>query len=330
MKSVPENAIVINLISGGTSSLLCLPSDGIPIEDLSRMFELLNHSGATIHDINTVRKHCSKIKGGQLLRYLKSNITLLDLVISDVPNDELSIVGSGPTVSDASTYQDAYQILLEYKLWNNMPKSICAHIEKGMRSIAEETVKPKKDPIKVHQSEIISSARVLAQQIKNLATKEKFNVILAEEPFNNDVEMVAENIADIVLSDLGNKNDKSSLYIFWGESTVQVTGKGKGGRNQELALRGAYMIMGQENITWLSAGTDGIDGPTDAAGAVVNGRTIENAQEIDLNPEYYLSNNDSYHFHQQMNTLLKPGPTGNNLMDVVLVFRETEKTEKSK
>lgn len=323
MRSVPDNAIVISLISGGTSSLLCQPADEISIGDLSRTFKLLNHSGATIYEINTVRKHCSKIKGGQLLRYLRSNITLRDLIISDVPNDQLSIIGSGPTVADESTYQDAYHILSEYGLWEGVSKSIRTHIRKGMQGKAEETIKPGNDPISDHQSEVIGSARLLGQQIKDIAMSKGVDVFLADKPFNDDVEIVANTITDKVLRDLDHdKSKKVLLYIFWGESTVQVTGDGKGGCNQELALWAARKIAGYENITWLSAGTDGIDGPTDAAGAIVDGKTLDEAKDKGLDAGEYLINNDSYHFHQQMDTHLKTGPTGNNLMDVVLVSRE--------
>ena len=323
MKDIPSNAIFITLISGGTSSLLTLPAEGISVDDLASLFKLLNNSGAPIHDINTIRKHCSKVKGGQLLRYLHPEVTLVDLVISDVPDDELSMVGSGPTIPDWSSYQDAYHLLLEYDLWQTIPKSIRTHIEKGIRGEVEETVKPEESPIKTQQSEIISSARKLAEKIGELASQQAKKVTVADEPFNKDVEDVASSIADIVLSSADKEKSgigQPGLFIFWGESTVQVTGDGKGGRNQELALRGACKIADHSNITWLSAGTDGIDGPTDAAGAIVDGSTIAKAKEKNLDPNSYLSDNDSYHFHEQMDTLFKTGPTGNNLMDVVMVL----------
>jgi glycerate-2-kinase len=329
MKDVPPGAIVITLISGGTSSLLSLPAEGILNDDLSELYTMLNNSGATIHDINIVRKHCSKIKGGQLLRCLNPEVTLIDLVISDVPGDELSIIGSGPTTSDWSTYQDAYHVLLEYDLWKQTPASVRTHIEKGIRGEVAETVTPKEALIEKHQSEIISSAPKLAEKIKDLALQKGVQVECADKPFNKDVEEVAGAIADKVISTA--KKDKSEsnqpvLFIFWGESTVEVTGGGKGGRNQELALRGALKIAGYENITWLCGGTDGLDGPTDAAGAIVNGKTVVKARENNINLESHLSENDSYHFHEQMDTLLKTGPTGNNLMDIVMVLINDRKT----
>ncbi|PAU93151.1 glycerate kinase [Aliifodinibius salipaludis] len=323
MESIPSHAITITLISGGTSSLLSFPAEGVSVDDLAGLYKLLNNSGATIHDINTVRKHCSKVKGGQLLRYLDPNITLIDLVISDVPDDELSIVGSGPTIPDWSSFQDAYHVLLEYDLWEAAPESVRTHIEKGIRGEVVETVTPEEAPIKKHQSEIISSASKLADKIADLASQKGWKVTVADEPFNEDVEEVARSVVDKILPAADQDNPQRAepaLFIFWGESTVQVTGDGKGGRNQELALRGALKIAGYENITWLSAGTDGIDGPTDAAGAIVDGTTIAKARAKNIDPQSYLSDNDSHHFHEQMDTLLKTGPTGNNLMDVVMIL----------
>jgi glycerate-2-kinase len=328
LKAIPENALVLTLISGGTSSLMCQPPQGISIDDLNKTFELLNNSGANIQDINTVRKHCSQIKGGQLPRYLNPNITLIDLAVSDVPNNDLSIIGSGPTAPDLSTFQDAYHILLEFDLWDELPPKVREHIEMGIDGQVPETLKPNEDPLAEHYSYIIGSAQKLAQTIAQLAIDRGCDCRVADNAFNDDVEKVAASIAGEVLP-VAPKNAQTggtdpSLFIFYGESTVDVGGNGKGGRNQELALRGALKIAGYENITWLSAGTDGVDGPTDAAGAMVDGSTIAKARELGLNPEEYLRNNDSYHFHEKVGTLFKPGPTGNNLMDVVLVLVDSD------
>jgi len=322
IQSVPEGALVITLISGGTSSLLCRPAEGISIGELSATFELLNNSGAKIHEMNTVRKHCSRIKGGQLLSWLNPETSLVDLVISDVPGDDISLVGSGPTTCDRSTFQDTYHILLEHELWNSIPASVQMHIEKGIDGEVPETVKPGEDPVADHHSLIISSAARLAQGIAERAKDQQLEVTVTGEPYNADVAEVAGQISRRVLRKAEADNNAPQLFIFYGESTVKVTGDGKGGRNQELALRGALKIAGYENITWLSAGTDGIDGPTDAAGAIVDGITIEEAQSQGIDPQTYLKNNDSYNFHRRMGTLLKTGPTGNNLMDVILVLVE--------
>ncbi|MGM0547083.1 MAG: glycerate kinase type-2 family protein [Bacteroidota bacterium] len=324
MEGIPEKATLLNLISGGTSSLLSMPAAGISISALSRTFDLLNKSGAAIHQINTVRKHCSQIKGGQLLRHVFSDITIINLAISDVPNDDLSIIGSGPTVSDNSTFGDARYILKQFKLWQSIPGEVRKHIQKGVCGEIPETVKPDEQIAQNIYSKVISSASKLASTIADLAKNKGFEVVIADQPFNDDVKVVASEIAEVALAVEAEKSEGSSpeLLIYWGESTVKVIGEGKGGRNQELALRGAQKIAGHGNIIWLSAGTDGVDGPTDAAGALVDGDTIRKAKVKNINPETYLAKNDSYHFHQQLGTLFKTGATGNNVMDVVLVMVE--------
>lgn len=322
LNGVPEEALLLCFISGGTSSLMCLPPNAIPIADLHDTFDLLNNSGAAIHEINTVRKHCSQIKGGQILQYLSPGVTQIDLVISDIPDNDLSMIGSGPTAPDATTFKDAYHILLKHGLWEKVPVKVRAHIEKGIMGEVPETLKPGGDPLKKHYSYIISSAEKFAQQVADLATNDGFKVWVDDEAYNDDVEIVASSISNRVLSvkeKTSGMANSPELLIFYGEPMVKVSGKGKGGRNQELALRGALKVAGDKKITWLSAGTDGIDGPTDAAGAIVDEQTIGQARQKGLNPEEYLQKNDSYNFHKKMGTLLKTGPTGNNLMDVVLV-----------
>lgn len=317
-EQLPSGSVLITLLSGGTSSLLCLPADGISVGDLNHTFELLNNSGATISEINTVRKHCSQLKGGQMLAWLDPDVYLVDLVISDVPGNDLSIIGSGPTAPDNSTFQNARDILVGNDLWDNIPESVRSHIENGLSETVPETIKPGWDPLHEHQSYIISSADQLTNTIAELAQDEGYEAIVAEKAYNDDVAVVASEISDRLEETL-QSSARPILLIFYGESTVTVTGEGKGGRNQELALRGALKIA-EKNVSWLSAGTDGIDGPTDAAGAIVDGKTIDEAKKQGINPERYLENNDSYHFHEKMGTLLKTGPTGNNLMDVTLLL----------
>lgn len=319
-RRMPPDAVVLTLISGGTSSLMCLPAEGISIEDLSTTFRLLNNSGANIREINAVRKHCSQIKGGQLLHFLEPSITLIDLVISDVPDDDLSVIGSGPTTLDTSGFRDARKVLVEYDLWKEVPETVRRHLERGLEEEAAGPLKKGEDPLKEHYARVISSARKLAEKIAEFAEKDGYTGWIAEQAYNRDVKEVSKMITQMaraVADGIANISTPAVL-VFYGESTVNVTGTGKGGRNQELALRSALDIAGYDRITLLSAGSDGIDGPTDAAGAIVDGETIPQAKGLD--PDTYLKDNDSYHFHSRAGTLLKTGPTGNNLMDVVLVF----------
>jgi glycerate-2-kinase len=321
IEHIPDQSLVFFALSGGASALICKPAGNIALDDIKIINKKLIASGSSIHEINSVRKHLSAIKGGQLLTHFNENTSLVDLIISDVPGDDLEIIGSGLTVPDSSTFQDGFDALLKYKLWEKCRESIHSHIEKGLAGDVPETLKPGNDPVQNHRSYIIGSARKLAEKMAQIVEEKGYKPWIAEEPYNQPVEKVAEMVASKIKNLIEESNHPVAL-IFYGESTLKVTGNGKGGRNQELALRGALQIADMDDVTWLSAGTDGIDGPTDAAGAVVDGNTIKQAQEKGLNAREFLQNNDSYHFHDQMGALLKTGPTGNNVMDVVLVLVE--------
>ena len=321
IEHIPDQSLVFFALSGGASALICKPAGNIALDDIKIINKKLIASGASIHEINSVRKHLSAIKGGQLLTHFNENTSLVDLIISDVPGDDLEIIGSGLTVPDSSRFQDAFDALLKYKLWEKCPESIHSHIEKGLAGDVPETLKPGNDPVQNHRSYIIGSARKLAEKMVQIVEEKGYKPWIAEEPYNQPVEKVIEMVAGKIKNLIEESNHPVAL-IFYGESTLKVTGNGKGGRNQELALRGALQIADMDDVTWLSAGTDGIDGPTDAAGAVVDGNTIKQAQEKGLNAREFLQNNDSYHFHDQMGTLVKTGPTGNNVMDVVLILVE--------
>lgn len=330
VESIPNNSLLICCISGGASSLLVQPADGITLEALNQTHELLINSGADIHEMNAVRKHLSQVKGGQLIRHLNKKATLVNLIISDVPGDDPTVIGSGPTVEDSSTYVDASKMLSNYGLWDRVPGSVQRHIKRGMAGNAMETLKA----VEIESfTRIVASAGKLADTVGELTINKnsefrkhnsgrELTVEVADEPYTNNIQKVASNIAGRAEEIMKAEAGHPTLLVYYGESKVQVTGKGKGGRNQELALRGALKIAGYPNISWLSVGTDGIDGPTDAAGALVDGGTVEQAREQGLYPESYLQNNDSYHFHEAMNTLVKTGPTGNNLMDLTLVLIE--------
>lgn len=316
--------LVINCISGGTSSLLTLPGGEISIEDLNKTYELLNNSGLTIRDMNTVRKHLSRIKGGQLLRHADPSDLFVDLIISDVPDDDPSIIGSGPTTPDVSTFQDAYHILLERELWEKLPVTVRTHIEKGIDGVVSETLKPGENPVDEHYSYVIGSAAKLAEKVAGFFRREGYHTWITGDAYNEDVQKVAEEIGAkaVAVAERNKPVSPPAALVFYGESTVRVKGEGKGGRNQELAIWGAEKIAGYDSVTWLSAGTDGVDGPTDAAGAVVDGETLAKAEGLGLDYREFLDRNDSYHFHEKAGTLLTTGPTGNNLMDLQIVVIE--------
>lgn len=319
IENIPPGAIVLFAISGGASSLVCKPARGLSLKDVNTTHKLLLNSGATIQQINRVRKHLSAIKGGQLLHYFKQSCTLIDLFISDVPDDNLEVIGSGLTVTDSSTFRDARKVLDKYELWEGIPATAKQHIQKGINGEISETLKPGNDPIEDHDSFIIGSSRLFAQKAAVIAQQKGYQTWVAKEAFNIPAVEVAKDVFEQIKKWRAAAKNPIALF-FYGESTVKVTGTGKGGRNQELALYGAILIADMPGVAWLSAGTDGVDGPTDAAGAIVDGQTISGAEKKGLNARNFLENNDSYHFHEQMGTLLKTGATGNNMMDIVIVL----------
>lgn len=318
VSSIPKNAIVINLVSGGASSLLCMPNDRVEVEDLQEAYSLLIQSGASIHEINTVRKVLSKVKGGQLLQHLR-HTSLIDLIISDVPDDDLTMIGSGPTIAQTISAHKAFKVLKKYGLYGRVSHDIrsllAVEMDKEVKNGDEISTKD----FDRHHSFIISSARNMAEKAASISKKMGYSTHLEKEAWDGDIDSFVEKISSCIPKK--GQKDKPSAFIFYGECTVNVTGAGLGGRNQELALRMAKQVDGhQKNIAFLSAGTDGIDGPTDAAGAVITQETIAKASELGMNAEKYLSENDSYHFFDKAGGHIKPGATGNNVMDLQVLL----------
>ncbi len=323
VRQIPEGDTVFFCLTGGASSLLTIPPFGIEVEELSLLHKLLLNSGASIHEINTVRKHVCELKGGKLGREL-ARTNLCTLIISDVPGEDLSSVGSGPTMGDSSTFSDAFQVLKDYKIWNHLPLSIQAHIQLGVEGEIEENPNPDIAYLRNHKIVELNGAKGLAESIANELSGKGFSTWVANRSYQGPIRRVAKDISSKAISILSVNQPvkKPAALIFYGESEVEVKGSGKGGRNQELALICALSLEGQHNVQVISLGTDGIDGPTDAAGAVIDSYTTLKARKKKLNPENFLQNNDSYHFHEQMGTLIKTGPTGNNLMDLQVLIVE--------
>ena len=321
--SIPTGDTVYFCMSGGASSLLLIPPYGIEVEELEFTFRLLLESGANIQEINTVRKHLCEFKGGKLGAAL-SHTNLVTLISSDVPGNDLSTIGSGPTVGDPTSFKDAKSILKQFGLWERIPLSVQTHIQLGVEEVIPENPKPDASVFKNHEVRIINSAENLAQLVGNYLADNGFDTWIAPEAYSDNVRSISKEISAKAISVLS-KNypvNKPAALVFYGESYVDVKGKGKGGRNQELALACAISLEGQHNVSLISLGTDGIDGPTDAAGAIIDSFTTLKARKKKINPEEYLINNDSFHFHEEMGTLIKTGPTGNNLMDLQVLIVE--------
>ncbi len=314
IKQSKENDLVIFLISGGGSSLLSYPAKGVTIEDKTILTDLLLASGCNINEINTVRKHVSQIKGGWLNHSALPSKSI-SLIISDVINDDLSTIASGPTVADSTTYQDAIEVLTKYNILDKCPSSIKKHLNLGVIDSSLET--PKKFDNNV--TEIISSNNVFKKTLSILAKKHNYNVIEIKKPFESFAIDDAKNLYNQIEQIDINK----TIVISGGETLVNLKGSGKGGRNQEFALSFLQSYIknnSKKNLCMYSVGTDGIDGPTDAAGAVIDSETIKLFNNSKLDLEAYLSNNDSYSFFDKINSLIKIGPTGTNVADIQITI----------
>jgi hydroxypyruvate reductase len=314
--------LVVCLISGGASALLPLPAEGITLEDIQAATRLLLASGANIHEINTLRKHISAIKGGQLAR-LAAPAAVEALLLSDVIGDDLDVIGSGPTAPDASTFADADGILKRYGIREQVPASMRERIERGVKGEIDETPKPG-DPIfgRVRNT-IIGSNRLALDAAARHAKEFGYRTLVLASEIQGETRDIAGMHAAIAreIVRTGRPARPPACIITGGETTVTLRGRGMGGRNQEFALAAAIGIAGLENTVIFSAGTDGTDGPTDAAGAIADGATLSR------NPEArrFLDANDSYHFFEPLGDLVITGPTHTNVMDVRLILVGAEK-----
>ena len=321
MADIAERAgaddLVICLISGGASALLPLPAPPVTLEQTRKLTKLLLHSGANIHEMNTVRKHISLVKGGQLAR-LAYPATVVTLILSDVIGDDLDVIGSGPTVPDRSTFADARAVLEKYNIWDRVP----AAIRERLAGNAAETPKPG-DRVFAKVSNIIAGSNRMAVYAAAREAKALGYHTLVLSTFiegeTRDVARVHTAIAKEIRAS-GRPLKPPACVISGGETTVTIHGEGLGGRNQEFALAAAMDIAGMKDVLIFSAGTDGTDGPTDAAGAFADGRTIERAKASGLDAAAFLTDNDSYHFFEALAGLVKTGPTGTNVADVRIVL----------
>jgi glycerate 2-kinase len=313
--------LVLCLISGGGSALLVAPVPGLTLGDIQLATRRLLESGATIHEINAVRKHISRVKGGQLAR-LAYPSTLVSLVLSDVIGDDLTSIASGPAVPDTSTFGDCLRILEKYGLAPEIPVPVLDHLEKGTRGGIEETPKPGNPVFEKTHNVIVGSNIQAVEAAAAKAVVLGFNALILSTFIQGETREIAKMHAAVAreVRAHGHPIAPPACLVSGGETTVTVRGRGLGGRNQEFALAAALEIDGLENVVVLSGGTDGTDGPTDAAGAVADGTTVRRARELGLNPERYLRENDSYHFFERLGDLLVTGPTLTNVMDLRLVL----------
>lgn len=312
-----ERDLLLCLLSGGGSALFPYPAEGVSLQDKQELTGMLLDCGATIQEINALRKHISRIKGGRMAR-IAHPATLITLILSDVIGDDLDSIASGPTVPDRFTYADCVAILEQYNLRDKVPSAIWETLELGLRKQTADTPKAG-DPVFSRTFNLIVASNTLAMQAAGRRAEELgYNTLLLSSFVDGETREVARVHAAVAKEILktGNPVPRPACVLSGGETTVTIRGKGVGGRNQEFVLAAARAIQGLENVVVLSAGTDGTDGPTDAAGALADGNTVDRALEKGLKPLRFLNNNDSYHFFQPLNDLLKTGPTLTNVMDL--------------
>ena len=311
--------LLIVLLSGGASSLLPLPDDGLTLGDKQRTTRLLLRSGATIAEVNTVRKHLSAIKGGRLAQATRAPI--LTLVLSDVHGDELGAIGSGPTAPDKATFRDAVRIVRRYGLWDRLPVRARMHLVEGLSGWKPETPKPRSTIFRRVRHAIIGNNRLALEAAVKAARRAGYETLSIEKYL---VEEAAE--AGQWMGDLG--KDLASrpalpgpqCLLAGGELTVSVRGTGKGGRAQEFTLAAALAMHGARNAWAVGFGTDGRDGPTDVAGAVADGGTVNRGKRRGLDAAAYLKRNDSYTFFKRVGGHIVTGYTGTNVNDLYLIL----------
>lgn len=314
-----KNDLVICLLSGGGSALLTDVPDNCTLADLALLNDLLLKSGADIGEINSVRKHLSKIKGGQLAK-MASPAIVISLILSDVICDPLDVIASGPTAIDKSTFDDAEAVLNRYNLLSKVSPSILKIINEGVQGKRSETLK--KDDLSVNQiyNFIIGNNELALQSAKTKAENLGFYAQIETSTLSGNVEDLALLIVETAIKRRKEHQGRKTCLLYGGEPTVKISGNGLGGRNQHLALICAKLLQNQPDITILSGGTDGTDGPTDAAGAVVDSETFNNAQKLNLDLDQYIQDCDSNHFFQQEGGLVITGPTQTNVMDIIIVL----------
>ena len=316
-----KDDLLICLISGGGSSLMPLPRGNITLADKAKITDSLLKCGATINEINTVRKHISDFKGGWLAKKAYP-ATVLNLILSDVVGDPLDFIASGPTVADSTTFADAIAVLKKYCLWSNAAGSVRRVLSDGEKGLIQETPK-RDDPIfKEVFNVVVGNNRLASQAASEFLRKRGLNTVLLTASLEGEARHVGVVLASMACEVIasGNPVSKPSCIIAGGETTVTVSGKGKGGRNQELALSAALKLRDMDGVLVASLSTDGVDGPTDAAGAIVDGRTLVRAAESGLVPQEYLARNDSYNFFSKLGDLIFTGSTGTNVNDISIVI----------
>lgn len=313
--------LILFLISGGGSALLPMPAEGLTLEDKQRTTQTLLASGATIQEVNALRKHLSRLKGGRLAE-LAYPASIVSLILSDVVGDRLDAIASGPTVGDATTFEECLEIVRRHGLREKIPPTVLGLLERGARGEVAETPKPSSSFFQKVQNIIVGSNRIALAAAQQQAAALGYHTLVLSSTIEGESRAIATShsarIKEILRRDHSNR--QPVCLISGGETTVTLRGDGLGGRNQEFALAAAIEIAELANVVVLSAGTDGTDGPTEAAGAIVDGTTVQRGRSRGINASEFLARNDSFHFLRATGDLLITGPTLTNVMDLHVIL----------
>ena len=311
--AVDEDDLLLVLVSGGGTALSTLSASTLDVADLLTTYHQLMEAGVPIHDANVVRKHLTQLGGGQLARAAQP-AHVGALVVSDVPGDETSVIASGPTVPDPSTYEDAMQVLYRQGLWLAVPAALRDHLPAGARGKRSDTPTAEHPCFETTRTRLVGTNTLALNAARAAAEERGYRVRSVEADVEGEARVVG---SDHVRTMLDADPDTPTCMLWGGETTVTVTGDGNGGRNQEVALGAALAMEDTDrDVIFLSGGTDGIDGPTDAAGAWATSATAERARRNGFDPVAHLDDNDAYPLFDALNQLLRPGPTHTNVMDV--------------
>jgi len=322
-----KNDLVICLISGGGSALMPLPRKGLSLHEKQTITKSLLRAGANINELNAVRKHLSEIKGGWLAKKV-DGASVITLIFSDVVGDPIDVIASGPTAADRSTFNDAISVLKEYKLWEKAPKEIRKILADGKAGRIAETPKTEDEAFSHVKHFILFNNRQACEAAAAYLKSCRVTTAILSTAIEGEANQIGRVLGSIVreMALWNSPIAKPSAFIIGGETTVTVRGNGTGGRNQEVALGAALSMSSIEGAVVASIGTDGIDGPTDAAGAIVDGSTINRANALQMKAEKFLAENDSYNFFLKLGDLIRTGPTGTNVNDIAIMIALDERS----
>ena len=321
LNGADEQTLVLCLISGGGSALTPAPVEGLSLAEKQKTTCLLFACGANIVELNAIRKHLSRVKGGGLAR-AAFPAKVVALMLSDVIGDPMDVIASGPTVPDTATFETCVDILEKYDLMAQAPEAVRAHLKAGLAGDIADTPKPGDKALANVQNLVVGSNGLAVAEAEQKAKALGYHTLVLSTRIEGEAREIAHVYAGIAkeIASTGRPIAAPACVIAGGETTVQVRGKGKGGRNQELVLSGAIQLAGWDGVVLFSGGTDGTDGPTDAAGAVADGQTVARAGAVELSAVAHLKNNDAYPFFKPLGDLIMTGATGTNVADVALVM----------